>query len=76
MTELQQEWVAKRWTAEEIELLKQCEVMDPSERTKRCRHGDEKTDLQEFAEATGRSIKSVQRKWDTLMRAPARQTSA
>lgn len=72
MSELQREWVARRWTDEEVELLRQCEVLGPSERTKRCRHGDEKTDLQEFAELTGRSIKSVQRKWDTLVRAPTR----
>ena len=38
----QREWIARRWTEEEIELLKQCEVMDPSERTKRCRWSDEK----------------------------------
>ena len=34
------------------------------------------TELQEFAMQTGRTEKSVMRKWDALMRAPCRQPRA
>ena len=71
---MQREWTARRWTQEELDRLAQCRVLPPKERTKRCRWEGEATDLQEFALATGRSIKSVQRKWDTMMRKPGRGT--
>ncbi|MCY4479863.1 MAG: hypothetical protein OXB97_08195 [Rhodospirillales bacterium] len=69
---MQKEWIARRWTQAELDALMQCKVWSPRERTKRCKYQGEETDLQRFAAETGRSIKSVQRKWDTMMRAPAR----
>lgn len=68
------EWTARRWTQEELDRLAECKVLSLRERYRLAREG-KLTDLQRFAEESGRSIKSVHRKWDTLMRAPAREAS-